>query len=75
MNITNSQIKALLDTYNMIFFAREGFIPINDISNERIIKRFTKVLNDLLKDKIHDNEEMNNYYVSMRKELSKNETA
>ena len=69
MNITNAQLKALLDTYTMIIQAQENYIPINDISNQRTIKRFTKVLNDMVKDKIEENKLINNYYISMRKEL------
>ena len=69
MNITNAQLKALLDAYNMIIQAQQNYIPINDISNQRTIKRFTKVLNDMVKDKIEENKLINEYYISIRKEL------
>lgn len=62
MKITNSQIKSLIKVYNMIIFSDD--IPINDISNMETIKRFQKVLNDLLKQKIQENNDYNDYFNS-----------
>lgn len=70
MNITNSQIKALINVYDMIMNAQNGSIPVSDISNIYTIKRYQKVLNDLLKEKIKENKATTEYYTIMRKELS-----
>ena len=73
MKITNSQIKALISVYDMINNAQEKRIPFTDISNEKTIRRFAQVLNDLLHDKIIENQQLNDYYVLTRKELYQND--
>ena len=68
MTITNAQIKALIDVYNMIQNEKKG-IPLLDISNDKVIKRYYKVLNDILKNKIQENNDYIMQFTSLRKEL------
>ena len=72
MHITNAQIKSLLDTYNMIILARDNTIAINDICNHGIIKRYEKVLNDLLQDRINENNANNELFIKARKVIKHN---
>lgn len=72
MNITNSQIKALIDIYNMIQTSKSQYVPLNDICFEKTIKRFDKVLNDLLSEKIQENNDCISQYTNIRKEIQSN---
>ena len=73
MNITNSQIKSLIEVHEMINNSIQGMIPLTDISNKYKIKRFEKVLNDLLILKIDENDKCNDLYIKTRKEIFNNE--
>lgn len=68
--ITNAQIKSLIDIHMMLNDDINGFIPVNDISNIQTIKRFQKVLNDLLIERIKQNEQCNELYVKLSEELN-----
>lgn len=68
--ITNAQIKSLIDIYIMLNEDINGFIPINDISNKHKIKRFQKVLNDLLTERIKENENCNKLYTKISEDLT-----
>lgn len=70
--ITNAQIKALIDIYMMLNDDINDIIPVNDISNTQRIKRFQKVLNDLLIERIKENEQCNKLYANIS-EVLKNE--
>lgn len=69
MNITNAQMKAILDMYMSVKRAEKGFVPIADISNHQTIKRFEKVLNDLLHDRINENNANNELFIQARKDI------
>lgn len=69
MTISNAQIKSLIEIYTMIQDAQVDFIPIKDISNKAKIKRFETVLNDLLSEKISENDRCNDLYIKTRKEI------
>ena len=73
MIITNSQIKSLIEVYQMINDDINGFIPLTDISNKAKIKRYEKVLNDLLIEKIDENISLNDLYLKTRTEIFENE--
>lgn len=68
--ITNAQIKSLIDVHMMLNDDINGFIPVNDLSNIQTIKRFQKVLNDLLIERIKQNEQCNELYVKLSEELN-----
>ena len=72
MYVSNAQIKSLLEIYTMIRYAQDGFIPITDISNKQPIKRFEKVLNDLLQERINENNVNNDLFIKARKEIKHN---
>lgn len=61
---------AILDLYMSVKRAEKGKIPMMDISNHQIIKRFEKVLNDLLQDRINKNKANNEIFIQARKEIS-----
>lgn len=69
MNITNAQMKALLYTHTMIIMARDDLISINDPCNKGVIKRFEKVLNDLLQERINENNVNNGLFIKARKDI------
>ena len=68
--ITNAQIKALIDINMMLNDDINGIIPITDISNTQRIKRFQKVLNDLLIERIKENERLNELYDNISEVLN-----
>lgn len=68
--ITNAQIKALIDINMMLNDDINDIIPITDISNTQRIKRFQKVLNDLLIERIKENERLNELYYSISEVLN-----
>ena len=72
MYISNSQIKSLIDIYNMIQTSQTTGIPLNDICFNKTIKRFNKVLNDLLSEKIKENNDCISLYTNIRKEIKNN---
>lgn len=72
MNITNAQMKSILDMYTSVKNAEKGIISMTDISNHYIIKRFEKVLNDLLQDRINENNANNELFIQARKEIKHN---
>ena len=61
MKLSNSQVKTLIQVYEMIDNARQKKIPVTDISNDLIIKRFEKVLNNIIYERIADNQDTINY--------------
>lgn len=69
MHITNAQMKSILDMYMSVKRAEKSIIPMTDINNHYIIKRFEKVLNDLLQDRINENNANNELFIQARKEL------
>lgn len=73
MIITNAQIKSLIEIYTMIKDAQNDFIPIKDISNKAKIKRYEAVLNDLLSEKISENDRCNDLYIKARREIFEHE--
>ena len=69
MTISNSQMKALIDVYNMIQTSKTTRTPLSDISYDKTIKRYNKVLNDLLKGKIQENNDCITQYTNIQKEI------
>lgn len=70
MNITNAQMKAILDMYTSVKRAENGTIPMTDLSNQQIIKRFERVLNNLLLERINENNANNELFIQARKDIT-----
>ena len=70
MNITNAQMKAILDMYTSVKRAENGTIPMTDLSNQQTIKRFERVLNTLLLDRINENNANNELFIQARKDIT-----
>lgn len=70
MNISNAQMKSILEMYTAVKNAENGKLPISDISNQRIIKRFERVLYDLLRDRIDENNANNELFIQARKDIT-----
>ena len=68
MKLSNSQVKTLIQVYEMIDNAMQYKIPINDISNTQTIKRFQKILNIIIDERIDENQDIIKYlYLKGRK--------
>ena len=70
MNITNAQMKAILDMYTSVKRAENGTIPMTDLSNQQTIKRFERVLNNLLLERINENNANNELFIQARKDIT-----
>lgn len=70
MNITNAQMKAILDMYTAVKRAENSTIPMMDLSNQQIIKRFERVLNNLLLERINENNANNELFIQARKDIT-----
>ena len=70
MKLSNSQVKTLIQVYEMIDNAREKKIPITDISNTQTIKHFEKVLNNIIYERIAENQDTINYLYQKGRKLN-----
>lgn len=70
MKLSNSQVKTLIQVYEMIDNARQKKIPIADISNTQTIKAFQKVLNNIIYERIAENQDTINYLYQKGRKLN-----
>ena len=63
-------MKAILDMYTSVKRAENGTIPMTDLSNQQIIKRFERVLNNLLLERINENNANNELFIQARKDIT-----
>lgn len=70
MKLSNSQVKTLIQVYEMIENAREKKISITDISNTQTIKAFQKVLNNIIYERIAENQDTINYLYQKGRKLN-----
>lgn len=70
MKISNSQVKTLIQVYEMIENAMEKKILITDISNAQTIKAFQKVLKNIIYERIAENQDTINYLYQKGRKLN-----
>lgn len=63
-------MKAILEMYTSVKRAENGTIPMTDLSNQQTIKRFERVLNNLLLERINENNANNELFMQARKDIT-----